>query len=75
MIDFIESVGQTITNIIDFIVNTVETFKAVGQSVSDFFDSAAAVIAILPDPVQVIIYSALGLLLAFIVIELLRDFL
>ncbi len=75
MLDFIDSIGQTITNIINFIVSTVETFKSIGQSVSDFFTMAGSVIAILPAPLQAIIYSALALLLVFIVIELLRDFL
>lgn len=75
MLDFIDSIGQTITNIINFIVSTVETFKNIGQSVSDFFTMAGSVIVILPAPVQAIIYSALALLLVFIVIELLRDFL
>lgn len=75
MLDFIDSIGQTITNVINFIVSTVETFKGIGQSVSDFFNIAGVVIAILPAPVQVIFFSALALLVAFIVIELLRDFL
>ena len=75
MLDFIDSIGQTITNIINFIVSTVETFKNIGQSVSDFFTVAGSVIAVLPGPVQAIIYTSLTLLLVFIVVELLRDFL
>ena len=75
MLDFLDSIGQTITNVINFIVSTVQTFKAIGQAVSDFFNIAGVVIAVLPTPIQVIIFSALALLIAFIVIELLRDFL
>lgn len=75
MVDFFNSIGETITNIFDFIVSTVETFKATGAAISNFFTSAAAVIGILPAPVQAIIYAALAMLVAFIVIELLRDFL
>lgn len=75
MLDFIDSIGQTITNVFNFIVSTVETFKGIGQSVSEFFTMAGAVIAVLPDSVQAIIFSALALLLAFIVIELTRDYL
>lgn len=75
MVDFIQSIGTTFTNIFDFIVGVVDTFKGIGEAVSSFFVSAGALISILPLPVQAIIYSALALLVAFIVIELLRDFL
>lgn len=75
MVDFIKSIGTTITNILDFIVGVVNTFKGIGQAVLDFFTLADAFISILPLGVQAIIIAALVLLAAFIVIELLRDFL
>ena len=75
MIDFFNSIGELITNIIDFFKSTIETFKGIGESISGFFEVAGSVIAILPAPIQAIIYAALALLIAFIVIELLRDFL
>lgn len=75
MIGFFKSIGETITNIINFITSTIETIKEMAAMVQNFFDSAASVIAILPAPIQAIIYSAFALLIAFIVIELLRDFL
>ena len=75
MLDAINSFSETITNVFDFISSTVQTFKNIGASVSNFFTSAGAIISVFPDCVQVIIYSALALMVAFIVIELLRDFL
>ena len=75
MLEFFDSIGKTLENIFNFITSTVETFKSYVKAVSDFFDAAAAVIDVLPDPFPLIIYAALGMLLAFIVIELLRDFL
>lgn len=75
MLDFFKSIGETITNIFNFIVSSVETFIFFCQAVSDFFASAGNVIAIFPGPVQAIIYACLALLVAFIVVELLRDFL
>ena len=75
MIDFFKSIGELITNIFDFIKSTIETFKGIGESISGFFEVAGSVIAILPAPIQGIIIAALALLIAFIVVELLRDFL
>lgn len=75
MLEFFSSIGETISNIINFIVSCVDTFISFRQSVADFFTSAVKVIGILPPVLQVIIYGCLALLLAFIVIELLRDFL
>lgn len=75
MLEFFESIGNTIENIFNFITSTVETFNSIVKAVSDFFAAAGAVIDVLPDPFPVIIYSALGMLLAFIIVELLRDFL
>ena len=70
MIDFFNSIGELITNIIDFFKSTIETFKGIAESISGFFEVAGSVIAILPAPIQAIIYAALALLIAFIVIEL-----
>lgn len=75
MLDFFESIGTTITNIFDFIGTTIQSFIAIRDNVAAFFVTAAKVISILPLSVQAIIYAALALLIAFIVIELLRDFL
>ena len=75
MFSWMEDIGQVITNIFDFFKNTIATFKAIGSSVSGFFQAAHALISVLPPGVQAIIYAALALLLAFIVIELTRDYL
>lgn len=75
MLDFFGSFGDTVTNIFTFIGSVIDTFKGIGNAVKSFFEIAGAVISILPVCVQVIIYAALALLVAFIVIELLRDFL
>lgn len=75
MLNFFNSIGETITNIFNFIVSCVETFITFRNAVLGFFTSAGKVIAILPGPVQAIIIACLALLVAFIVIELLRDFL
>lgn len=75
MIEFFESIGETLTNIFNFFKSVIDTFKGIGESISGFFTTAASVIEILPAPVQATLYAALALLLAFIVIELLRDFL
>lgn len=75
MVEFVNNFGQVITNIFDFFKNTIGTFVAIGDAVSGFFTAAAAIISVLPLGVQAIIYSALALLVGFIVIELTRDYL
>lgn len=75
MIDFFESIGEVIVNVFNFIVEGVKAFFSFRQMVLDFFVLAANVIMILPGPVQALIYAGLTLLVTFIIIELLRDFL
>lgn len=75
MFDFFSSIGDVFVNIFNFIKSTIETFIEMRNMILSFFGAAASVIAVLPGPVQAIIYAALALLIAFIVIELLRDFL
>ena len=75
MLDFFNSIGEVFTNVFNFIVSTIITFIEMRNMILSFFEAAASVIAILPGPIQAIIYAALALLIAFIVIELLRDFL
>lgn len=75
MVDFFNSVGDVFVNIFSYISSVVDTFVRGSRAILNFINLFATTVNVLPHPWPSLIWSALGLLLAFIVVEILRDFL
>lgn len=75
MLDILQGIADFFTNIFNFFQSVIGTVTGFIESVSEWWDTMLIVINMMPPAVVGICVAAFALLLAFVVIEFLRDFL
>lgn len=75
MLDFFTKIGEILTNIFEFFQSTIDGVNDFVANIQAWWDTAIVVLSFLPDSLVAFLIAGFLLLLAFIVIELLRDFL
>lgn len=75
MFDALSKIGEIITAILGFFQGIIDTVSSFISSVSAWWDSVLVILQAMPASILTICIAAFALLVAFIVIELLRDFL
>lgn len=75
MLDILQSIADIFTAILEFFQGIVETISTFIESIKEWWETVLAIISMMPDPIIAICVAAFALLLVFIVIEILRDFL
>lgn len=75
MFDFFEKIGELISNIFGFFQSCIDGITGFIDTLKGWWDTALIILSIFPTPVVVIFVAAFALLLAFVIVELLRDFL
>lgn len=75
MLDWFQGIADTVTNIFNFFAGIIESIGKFIDNIKAWWDNVLIVLDALPDSVVVIAVAAFVLLVVFIVIEFLRDFL
>lgn len=75
MLDFFAQIGQIIENIFGFFRTVIDAITGYIESVKAWWEILFTILEAFPASVLVIVGAAFTLLVVFIVIELLRDFL
>lgn len=75
MLDWFQGIADTITNIFNFFGGIITAIGDFITNIKAWWDNVLIVLDALPDSVVAIAVAAFVLLLVFIVVELLRDFL
>lgn len=75
MFDALSKIGEIFTTIFEFFQGIIDTVSSFISSVTSWWDSVLVILGALPPAILGICVAAFALLVAFIVIELLRDFL
>lgn len=75
MLDWFQGIADTITNIFNFFAGIIDAIGSFVENVKAWWENVLIVLDALPGSVVVIAVAAFVLLLVFIVVELLRDFL
>ena len=75
MFDFFSEIGEMISNIFGFFQSCIDGITGFIESLKGFWGTAMMILSMFPPPVVGIFVAAFALLVAFVVIELLRDFL
>lgn len=73
--DFLKDIVDAITSIFDFFSGIIESINDFIEQVNTWWDVFLTVLEAFPPSLVAIVVGGFGLLIAFIVIELLRDFL
>lgn len=75
MFDFFEKIGTAISNFFGFIQDCIDGVVGFVDALKSWWAAAMSIINALPSSIVAIILVAFGLLVAFIVVELTRDYL
>lgn len=75
MLDFFNEIGSVISNIFGFFQSVISSITGFIDSVKSWWAIFMTVLSVFPTPLLAIVGAAFTLLIVFIVIELLRDFL
>ena len=75
ILDLLKGIVDIITNILDFFQGLIETVTGFVSGIQDWWETMLTLISIMPDSVVGICIAAFLLLVSFVVVEILRDFL
>lgn len=75
MFDALSGVVDIITTILDFFQSLIDIAVGFVQDVQAWWDTVLTILGMMPPAILVIVGAGFALLLAFVIIELLRDFL
>lgn len=75
MLDFFNEIGSVIFNVFGFFQTVISSIIGFIDSVKSWWAIFMTVLSVFPTPLLAIVGAAFTLLIVFIVIELLRDFL
>lgn len=75
MVELLQGIVDFFTNIFNFFHSVIDTVTGFIESVSSWWKTMLVIIGMFPPAVVGICVAAFALLLAFVVIEILRDFL
>lgn len=75
MLEILQGIADFFTNIFNFFQSVISTVTGFIESVSNWWNVMLIVISMMPPAVVGICVAAFALLIAFVVVEVLRDFL